>query len=119
MCGGTSAYITKKWTYLLLLAVCPIYIVFAYFGDPGRGMAAAIGAAVITLTVRYFWDLRSFGWFWTIVAFLVILHLPLIAFIPWPNNNYTYIQRLPFAALDFGISYGIIRLVSTAKMHKK
>lgn len=106
--------ITSRWGALVGLCCSPLFFVFAYFGDPGRGMAAMISSGLIVVLVKYFWDLRNRVWFWITIAFIVGLHVALVLLIPWPDNDYRGIQLLPFALLDFGIVYGIIRLVESA-----
>ena len=100
----------------VLVGVCcsPLLLLFVYFGDPGRGMAAFISAGVIVIGVRYFWDLKNRVWFWMSIALVVGLHVALVLVIPWPDKDWRGIQYLPIALLDFGIVYGIIRLVESA-----
>jgi len=73
-----------------------------------------ISAGLIVVVLKYFWDLRNRVWFWLTITFIVSLHVALILLIPWPDNDYRGVQLLPFALLDFGIVYGIIRLVESA-----
>lgn len=102
--------ITRKWVLLVVIFTCPAFFLFAYLGDPGRGIVAAGSAGVITITVRYFWDLSKHMWFWITIGFIVLLHVAAIALIRWPFQQYSFMQMLPIALLDFGIMYGIIRL---------
>ena len=55
--------ITKKWAILLVICTTPIYILFLYLGDPGRGQAATVSAMMIAIAARFFWDLRNRVWF--------------------------------------------------------
>lgn len=108
------ALITRRWALLATICTSPVFFLFAFFGDPGRGMAAAIATGMITVAVRYFWDLKRHLWFWITIGLTALLHVPLVWFIPWPDNQYTYIQLLPLALLDFAIVYGVIRLAENA-----
>lgn len=76
----------------------------------GRGQAAWMSSVTICIAARFFWDLRNRGWFWVTLTIIVLLHLPLILLIPWPDIHLTYIAALPFGFADFGIAFGIIQL---------
>ena len=65
---------------------------------------------MISVVTRYFWDLRKRRWFWTIIALIVALHIPILLLVRWPSNQYSYMQMLPIGLLDFAIMYGVIRL---------
>ena len=106
--------ITRKWAFLVGISTSPLFILSIYFHDPGRGQTAWIGAMMIALAVRFFWDLREHVWFWTTIAFIVLLHVPLILLIPWPLKQLSYVALLPAGLVDFGVAYGIIRLVENA-----
>jgi hypothetical protein len=103
--------VTRKWALLAGICTSPLFIVFAYYGDPGRGQAAWVSAGAIAVAARFLWDLRTRAWFWITIAVIVLLHVPLIVLIPWPDKQLTYVALLPAGLLDFGFAYGIIRLV--------
>ena len=103
--------ISKRWALLVGVCCLPLLFVFAYLGDTGRGMAAAISAYIIAVAVRYFWDLRRRIWFWVTIALIVCLHAALVRFIAWPDRDYRGVQLLPIGLLDFAVAYGVIRLV--------
>ena len=103
--------ITRKWATLVAIFTLPIWGLYAYFGDPGRGQAVWVSSVAICFAARYFWDLRNRVWFWLTIMLVVLLHVPLIVLIPWPFKQLTFIAALPFGFADFGIAYGIIQLV--------
>jgi hypothetical protein len=105
----TRDSITRKWVILTAICTLPIWALYAYLGDPGRGQAAWVISVAICFAARYFWDLRNRVWFWITIALIVLLHIPLIVLIPWPFKQLTYIAALPFAFADFGIAYGMIQ----------
>lgn len=80
--------LTKKTAVVALLCALPFFFFFAALGDPAKGRAAAgcVGISVFVVWIR--WDLRRRVWFWATVAILVVLHVPLVLFIPWTNTNY-------------------------------
>ena len=92
----------------------PVYVLFVNLGDSGRGRAAWVSAGMITLAARCVWDSKKRVWFWVTIAIIAVLHIPAILFIPWGDQNLSYVALLPMALLDFGIAYGIIRLVENA-----
>ena len=112
-------FFTRKWTLLVMLCIAPVYILFAYFNDPERGLAAYISVAIITVAIRYFWDLRSRVWFWITITFIALLHVLFVLLIRLPDRrwnqvqHWSYMQLLPFGILDLGIAYGIIKLVES------
>jgi hypothetical protein len=113
--GGQSPNkLTKKWALVAILCSLPLFFLFAYLGDPGRGRAASICAAVILTAIRARWDSRKHGWFWITIAIVVFLHVPLVLLIPWTNKSMPGITLLPIAFLDYAIVYGCIKLVEKA-----
>ena len=101
---------TARWGLLVAVCCSPLFFLFAYFGDPGRGVAATVSALIIVGALRYFWDLRKRVWFWITLAFIVGFHIALVLLIPWPDKDWRGIQLLPIGLLDFAIAYEIIRL---------
>jgi hypothetical protein len=57
------------------------------------------------------WDLRKHVWFWVTTLMLVLLHIPLVTLLPWPNNNYPGVVLLPGGLLDLAIVYGTIKII--------
>jgi hypothetical protein len=119
--------ISKDWA-LLVVAVCvvPVYFLVAHFADDGRALVASCSAGMIAVIVRYFWDLRKHMWFWAAITFIVVLHVSIVLFLPppakrWNYVHWNYVQMLPFGLLDFGIAFGIIRLLESVakKAHSK
>ncbi len=103
--------LTRGWALLVLICTLPIYILFVYLGDSGRGRAAWVSTGVITFAARLLWDLKTRVWFWVTLAIIALLHVPMILLIPWGDQNLSYVALLPAGLLALGIAYGIIRLV--------
>jgi hypothetical protein len=108
---------TRKWLLIVTLCLIPLFFLFAFFGDPGRGRAAVICAGVLMTAVRANWSCRKYAWFWATAAVLIALHVFLIVRIPWTDKSYPGYTLLPFAALDYGIVYGSFKLAE--KLMKK
>jgi hypothetical protein len=66
---------------------------------------------MVLLAIRIRWELRGQIWFWGVIVFLLILHVPLILFVPWPSRWIPAIGILPIGVLDCLIFLGAIWLV--------
>jgi len=109
--------LTEKSSILLALCASPLFFLFVYLGDPGRGRAAAISAFLILLCAKIFWSLRKYVLFWFALTIVTFSQIPLIWLIPWSNRDYPGVVLLPLALPDFVIIYGILKLVE--KMTRK
>lgn len=108
---GRYPPLPPRWGVLAAVCTSPLYILFVYLGDPGRGRAAWISAAIVFVVVRKFWALRRRVWFWLTVTTIALCHVPLVLLIRWGNQSLSYVALLPAAFLDYAIAYKIIRLV--------
>jgi len=103
---------STDFTGLVILAmVAPLYIFFAYIGKQEMGRAACVCLGMVLLAIRIRWELRGQIWFWGVIVFLLILHVPLILFVPWPSRWIPAIGILPIGVLDCLIFLGAIWLV--------
>ena len=102
--------LTQKWVLLALLCLSLLFFVFACLGDPGRGRAAYISAALITIVASARWDLRDRAWFWLMLAIVVLVHAALVLLIPWTDRSYPGYSLLPVGVLDLGFVYVCIKL---------
>jgi hypothetical protein len=105
--------LTQKTAFVVLLLVVPIYFAFDHAGYPGRGRVAAICAAMIMASAWMRWDLKNRVWFWATIAFLILLHVPLVLLIPWTDHSYPGVVLMPEALLDLAVTYGVIKLVES------
>jgi hypothetical protein len=96
---------------VIILCVVPAFALFAYFGDPGRGRAAAGSTIVIMYAARGCWDLRRYTWFWVTLTILIALHVLLALLVPWISKSYPGLTLFPIAVVDYAILYGTIKLV--------
>ena len=109
--------LTKKSVILIALCASPLFFIFAYLGDQGKGRTAAICGFVILLCTRIFWSLRRSILFWFTLTIITLCHIPLVLLIPWTSREYPGIVLLPLALPDFAIIYGAFKLVE--KITKK
>ena len=110
----STAGLTRKWALVALACAAPAFFLFAYFGEPGRGRAAAISIGMMVIAVRACWNLSRSAWFWITVGILACCHVVLISVISWTSRSYPGYALLPVAILDFAFIYGVIRLVDKA-----
>jgi hypothetical protein len=102
---------TRKWLLVVILCMVSTFALFAYFGDPGRGRAAAGSTIVIMYAARGCWDLRRYTWFWVTLTILIALHVLLVLLVPWTSKSYPGLPLFPIAVVDYAIVYGTIKLV--------
>lgn len=112
--ASTRSPLTRKRTILAILFGVPAFFLFAYFGEPARGRAAAISVGVLTMAVGASWDLRREAWYWVTIALLAACHVPIILLVPWTDKSYPGYTLLPVAVLDFAIVFAVIKLVEKA-----
>ena len=112
--GQTFGGLTPLWALIAVSCASPLFFLFALQGDPGRGRAAMFSAAVIILAIRSRWDLSQHIWFWTTVAAIVGLHVPLVLLTHWPEASYPGFTLLLPAALDYAAIYGLMKVVERA-----
>lgn len=103
---------TRKWLLIVTVCVVPLFLLFAFIGDPGRGRAAVIGAGVLMTAVRASWSSRTHTWFWAVSTVVIALHVFLLFRIPWTAESYPGYMLLPFALLDYGVVYGSFTLAA-------
>jgi hypothetical protein len=103
--------LTRKAALAISLFAAPIYVLFACFGEPARGRAAAICAFIFLGILWLRWDLRGRAWFWVTYGALLVFHIPVVYLIRWSNTNYPGVVLLPLGLVDFAIVYSPIRLL--------
>jgi hypothetical protein len=104
----------RKWLLLTMLSMIPMFLLFTYFGDAGKGRAAAIATGAIMLAVGGRSSLKSQRWFWVTLTIIIAVHVLLVLLIPWTSKSYPGPILLPFGALDYFIVWGCIKLVEKA-----
>jgi hypothetical protein len=110
--------LTKKSVILTSLSVSPLFFLFVYLGDPGRGRAALVGAAVIAVCASMFWDLRKHILFWFALIAAILANAALVTLVPWSSNEYPGIVLLPIALPDFALVFGAFKLIEKLSVPK-
>ena len=95
------------WIALLILLLFGV----AHFSDLERGMTAACSSGAIVVLTRFFACLWTRTWFWVLVALFVALHVFVVIYLPWAQNDYPAIVLMPFGIVDFGIMYVCVRVM--------
>jgi hypothetical protein len=108
---GPFDRLTKKAALVVTICGVLFYFFFDFLWGPERGRAASICAAMIVTVVWMRWDLRRQFWFWLTIAVVVLLHVPLVLLIRWPNGSYPGVVLLPGALLDLAVVYGCVKFV--------
>ena len=104
--------LSRKWVLIIILCTLPVFFLFAVLGDdPGRGRAAATFVAALMVVARVRWDLKNHPWFWVTLGSMIVLHVPLIIFIPWPSKTFRGPSFVPVGLLEYGLIYGCFKLV--------
>jgi hypothetical protein len=103
--------LTRRAALVVTLFAVLLYFAFEYVSGPAKARAASICAGIIMTSIWMRWDLRKRVWFWVTIVILLLLHIPLVMLLAWPNNNYPGIVLLPGGLLDLAIVYGAIKLV--------
>jgi hypothetical protein len=104
------------YTGLITLAlVAPLFFLFVYLGKAELGFTVCLVLGVNIIAVRLRWRLRKHVWFWAAIAFILLLHIPLLFIVRWPKSNVpTIAYSLPLGILDFLLISGAIGLAQKA-----
>lgn len=94
-----------------IIIVFPVFILFRYMGKVDFALPTCICLGGALLAVRMRWDLTDRVWFWTTIAFVLLLQVPVVLFVPFPHMIVNRITLLPIGFADFLIVIGAIRLV--------
>lgn len=100
-----------SWAWTITAGVCmlPIYLVFSAFGLVGKGTAASVAALTLIIVVKLHSQYVRQFWFWGIIAAATVVNGLLIAYIPFPNKNYTFPIVAPFGYADYLLISACIR----------
>jgi hypothetical protein len=79
----------------------PVFFLFIYLGKAELGFTACIVLAMFMIAVRLRWKLRKYVWFWGTIIFVLLLHVPLLFLVHWPQTNIpTIAYSLPLGVVD-------------------
>lgn len=89
----------------------PIYLGFSAFGLVGKGTAAACAVATLIIAARMHMKQVRKAWFWALIMVIAVADVLLIAYIPFPNKNYTFPIVAPFGYLEYVLISACIRII--------
>lgn len=76
------------WGVLCVIAAAlPILLLFDHFGKLALARPTLYSAAVIGIAIAMRWNLRRHLWFWSTMAAIAALHIPLILYVPWTTKS--------------------------------
>jgi len=110
--AGSKKPQSTDYTALIILAiVSPVFFYFRHIGKTDVGLNAAICLGMCLVAVRIRWELRTRFWFWSVIAFVLVLHVPLFFVIQWPHARVPGVALLPVGLADVFIVLGAVRFV--------
>ena len=102
---------SRGWAIGVGVCMLPIYLGFAAFGLVGKGTAAACAVATLIIAIRIHMEHLRKPWFWVVIMAVAIGDVLLIAYVPFPNKNYTFPIVAPFGYLEYVLIGTCIRIV--------
>jgi hypothetical protein len=92
----------------------PVYLVFYFLGQEELGRSVFIVLGMVMLAIKVRWDLRKRVWFWAVIVFVLLLHVPLLFVFRWPQGFHGWlpaIGTLPIGLADLLIILGAVQFV--------
>ena len=91
--------------------LAPVFLLITFLSNADMGLAACIVLGMVMLAIKIRWQLRKRVWFWAIIGFILVLHVPLILMVRWPQGNVpTLFYTMPLGIADFLIISGALGL---------
>jgi hypothetical protein len=89
----------------------PVFFVFVFLGKAELGFNVMLVLGLVMIAVRLRWKLRRYAWFWGTIAFVLLLHIPFLFLVHWPQSKVpTIAYSLPLGIADFLLISGAISL---------
>ncbi len=100
------------WTGPIIVAMlAPLFFLFVYLGKAEMGFTACLILGMFMVAVRLRWKLRRYAWFWATIIFVLLLHIPFLFLVHWPQTHVpTIVYSLPLGIGDFLVISGAISL---------
>jgi len=98
------------WTGPIIVAMLsPLFFLFVYLGKAEMGLTACCVLGLATLAVKLRWKLRRHVWFWATIIFILVLHIPLLFLVHWPDTRVpNIVYALPLGVVDFLFINGVL-----------
>jgi hypothetical protein len=103
---------STDWTGPIIVAMlAPLFFLFVNLGKAEMGFTACLVLGMFMVAVRLRWKLRRYAWFWATVVFVLLLHIPVLFLVHWPQTHVpTIAYSLPLGIADFLLISGAISL---------
>lgn len=103
---------SADWSGTIIgVMVLPVFFVFVYLGKAEMGFNAMLVLGLAMIAVKLRWRLRKHVWFWATIALILLLHIPLLFIVGWPQSNVpTIAYSLPIGIVDFLLITGALSL---------
>lgn len=89
----------------------PVFFVLVVLGKAEMGFNLILVLGLVMIAVKLRWKLRRHAWYWVTIAYVLLLHIPFLFFVHWPQSNIpTIAYSLPLGIADFLLISGAISL---------
>jgi len=97
--------------FKIVAVLAPVFFLFVFLGNADMGLSACIVLGLMIIAIKIRWNLRKHVWFWAIIVFILVLHVPLFFIVRWPQGKApTIAYTMPFGIADFLIISGALGL---------
>lgn len=95
---------------IILIIALPLFVFFGHIGKENLGYNVGFCLATAIIVVMICWDLRFKVWFWAIIIVLLVLHIPLMMKVRWPEGWVPWVVLFPIGLADCLVYLGVIKL---------
>src|SRR5438309_8811991 len=90
-----------KWL-IPAAAACglPFFAVFAFLGDPIRGLAASLSVSALVCIAATLWSFHELPAFWAVLAFSILAHAFLVCQFSGTNSHFPAVVFAPLFIAD-------------------
>jgi len=100
------------WAYPWVLGgAFLLALLLHHFGRLTLARPIMFSVSIIGVTIAMRWKLKGQVWFWTIMASLAALHVPLILFIPWTTKWIPAFVLIPIGIADLYAMVWVLSVV--------
>jgi hypothetical protein len=93
------------------IMVMPVFFVCVFLGKAEMGFTLMLVLGVVLVAIKLRWKLRRYAWFWGTIAFVLLLNIPFLFLVHWPQSRVpTIAYSLPLGIADFLLVSGAISL---------
>lgn len=103
---------STDWSGTIIgVMLLPLFFVFVFLGKAELGFNVMLFLGLVMIAVKLRWKLRRYVWFWATIFFVLLLHIPFLFLVHWPQSHGpTIAYSLPLGIVDFLLISGAISL---------